>query len=240
MLSLFLSSVGPASYHTLDRRSELPAIYDAGKYMRSVSSSDHGQLFHIEAPGGVHLDVLRTQGSAYERGVAHGRLQAGRIAWLLAAMPDFYRSQVAGLLAELPQLPQWLQQAIHAALPVIEAGAPAAFALALDWIEGQQRAYNNQSAVLFYDELAGIAAGTCEVIECDQEKTRVELVLAPLPPPSSSLDPTRGMTLPHSRCSPDLILHDPRPRYPPQPTASCPASPLPAPPTFTTPLPHTA
>jgi len=67
---------------------------------------------------------------------------------------------------DLSGLPAWLQEAIRKLLlPGVEAAAPAAFHLALDWLEREQLKYNNASAARLYEEMAGIAHGACAAAE---------------------------------------------------------------------------
>ena len=58
----------------------------------------------------------------------------------------------------------------HGDLPLhlaVEKAAPAAFGLALTWLEKEQRKWNNVSAAdPVYDEVAGIAHGACVATGC--------------------------------------------------------------------------
>ena len=55
-------------------------------------------------------------------------------------------------------------------LPPLEKAAPAAFGLALTWLEKEQRKWNNVSAAdPVYDEVAGIAHGACVATGCADE-----------------------------------------------------------------------
>ena len=93
--------------------------------------------------------VIHTQarlGLAEKRTVGCGR----QIQWMISAMPEFYRRQVASLKG----LNLSWRVSPEVADPSAEKHVPAAFRLALGWVEKTQRQYNNASASEFYEEIA--------------------------------------------------------------------------------------
>ena len=147
-------------------------IFDAAAYTTTVATTANGIRQRVEAPGAAPLDVLHVFGSAYERGVAHGTLFAKEIQYLNnVAMPAFYVEEVDSLKDQLSKLPAFLRKLIEdLLLPPLEKAAPAAFGLALTWLEKEQRQWNNVSAAdPVYDEVAGIAHGACVATGCADE-----------------------------------------------------------------------
>ena len=86
-------------------------------------------------------------------------------------MPAFYVEEVDSLKDQLGKLPAFLRKLIEdLLLPPLEKAAPAAFGLALTWLEQEQRKWNNVSAAdPVYDEVAGIAHGACVATGCADE-----------------------------------------------------------------------
>ena len=86
-------------------------------------------------------------------------------------MPAFYVEEVDSLKDQLGKLPAFLRKLIEdLLLPPLEKAAPAAFGLALTWLEKEQRQWNNVSAAdPVYDEVAGIAHGACVATGCADE-----------------------------------------------------------------------
>ena len=147
-------------------------IFDAAAYTTTVATTANGIRQRVAAPGAAPLDVLHVFGSAYERGVAHGTLFAKEIQYLNdVAMPAFYVEEVDSLKDQLSKLPAFLRKLIEdLLLPPLEKAAPAAFGLALTWLEKEQRKWNNVSvADPVYDEVAGIAHGACVATGCADE-----------------------------------------------------------------------
>lgn len=136
------------------------SIIDTAPYTTLTKTCPNGKLYHVAAPNSAPLDVVHVFGSAYERGEAQGCLMSSTILdFIDNYLPAYYRSEVYSI--PISTLPQWLQDIIVPLLPYAADKAPVVFDLALSYVEETQRPFNEAGANKLYDEMNGIADGTC-------------------------------------------------------------------------------
>ena len=162
-------------------------IYDAHPTL--VKHVANGVHYYVAGPDSANVDILHVYGNAFQRGEAQGLLLGTQLLDFIGPQLDgFYFEQFTELIGgclepgQPCKLPKWLVAAIRLLAPTIKRDAPKAFELALAWLEELQRPYNNASAAHVYDEMDGIAQGTCasETVrmdgrECDTASLRTKL-----------------------------------------------------------------
>ena len=101
------------------------------------------------------------------RGVAHGTLFAKEIQYLSdGCSPSTSKSRLVKDQLDKPPASKLIEDLL---LLPLEKAAPAAFGLALTWLEAEQRQWNNASAAdPVYDEMAGIRTA-CVATGCAVE-----------------------------------------------------------------------
>ena len=136
-----------------------PPMYDAAKYATHVADVPNGARLRVAAPDAA-LDVLHVYGTHAERGRAQGQLLWKEVMWMANhAMPAFFARQpaaaIAALLVEVKAPPSLI---IKAEL-LVRKNASAAWGLALDWVDAQQRPHNDEA---LYTEMEALADGACD------------------------------------------------------------------------------
>ena len=171
--------VGAAAAASLGAKTPNP-IFDAKKNYRQIATTEHGVLGIIDVPMNASLRVLHLTGTPQQRGFAQGKLLAKEVIDLVqTALPDFYKHNIDGLKDYIKFLPEFVQNAV---LKLAESAGTAAFSLALDWLEREQRKYNDRKDTGAYDEIEAIAQGTCSELNCDAEEVRKSILRANLAP----------------------------------------------------------
>lgn len=132
-------------------------IYDTASYRTLKQRVPNGLLYEVTVPATPTFHELHVYGSAFQRGLAQGQLLSATILdFVNNKLPDYYRSMADEL--PLGKLPDWLQKIIR---EEAAKDLPGAINTALAWVYEQEKNFINSSQVMFSDEIAGLAQGTC-------------------------------------------------------------------------------
>ncbi len=146
-------------------------IHPADQYRQHVSTVPNGVKYLVSAPDSLPLPEVHVFGDPSARGEAYGRLLSAEVLHFhRVALPAYYNANIDSLVDGLSFLPPWLQLEIKR---LAKREAPQAFELALGWLEGVQRRFNEASELELYAEIEGMARGVCAAAgssSCDERE----------------------------------------------------------------------